>query len=99
MPLRNHFLNVGHGDCTIIEHPSGRLTMIDVNNSQDYDSESLTELMKERGATQQLSLSRNPFAIGSLGGALGPSITPPTTGLLGEYMAAFDAARGEITDP
>lgn len=29
-----HFLNVGHGDCTIIEHPSGRLTMIDVNNSK-----------------------------------------------------------------
>lgn len=23
--LRVHFLNVGHGDCTIIEHPSGRL--------------------------------------------------------------------------
>ena len=45
--LRVHFLNVGHGDCTIISHPSGRLTMIDINNSQDYDSESFTELVKE----------------------------------------------------
>jgi competence protein ComEC len=32
--LRIHFLNVGHGDCTIISHPSGRLTMIDINNSK-----------------------------------------------------------------
>ena len=38
--LRIHFLNVGHGDCTIISHPSGRLTMIDINNCQDYDEES-----------------------------------------------------------
>ena len=45
--LRVHFLNVGNGDCTIISHPSGRLTMIDINNSQDYDSESFTELVKE----------------------------------------------------
>ncbi len=29
-----HYLNVGHGDCTLIEHPSGRITMIDINNSK-----------------------------------------------------------------
>jgi hypothetical protein len=29
-----HFLNVGHGDCTFIELPSGRLMMIDINNSK-----------------------------------------------------------------
>jgi competence protein ComEC len=29
-----HFLNVGHGDCTLIESPSGRITMIDTNNSK-----------------------------------------------------------------
>jgi hypothetical protein len=45
--LRIHFLNVGHGDCTIISHPSGRLTMIDINNSQDYDEESFNELLAE----------------------------------------------------
>lgn len=33
MPLKVHFLNVGHGDCTFIELPSGRLMMIDINNS------------------------------------------------------------------
>jgi hypothetical protein len=45
--LRVHFLNVGHGDCTIISHPSGRLTMIDINNSQDYDPGSFNELLDE----------------------------------------------------
>jgi hypothetical protein len=29
-----HFLNVGHGDCTFIDLPSGRLMMIDINNSK-----------------------------------------------------------------
>jgi beta-lactamase superfamily II metal-dependent hydrolase len=33
MPLTLHFLNVGHGDCTFVELPSGRLMMIDINNS------------------------------------------------------------------
>jgi len=41
-----HFLNVGHGDCTFIDPPSGRLTMIDVNNSKSLpagDPEALAE--------------------------------------------------------
>lgn len=41
------FLNVGHGDCTVIEHASGRLTMVDINNSQDYDPESRQSLARE----------------------------------------------------
>ena len=34
-----HILNVGHGDCTFIEHESGRLTMIDINNSKSLPIE------------------------------------------------------------
>jgi competence protein ComEC len=34
MSLEVHFLNVGHGDCTLVEFPSGRLAMIDINNSK-----------------------------------------------------------------
>jgi beta-lactamase superfamily II metal-dependent hydrolase len=34
MALKIHFLNVGHGDCTFVEFPSGRLAMIDINNSK-----------------------------------------------------------------
>ena len=42
--LKIHFLNVGHGDCTIIKHHSGRITMIDINNATDLDEISIEEL-------------------------------------------------------
>ncbi len=42
--LKVHFLNVGHGDCTIIRHPNGRLTMIDINNAKDLDPTTAQEL-------------------------------------------------------
>jgi len=34
---RIHFLNVGHGDCTVIKHPSGRITVIDTSNAEEVD--------------------------------------------------------------
>ena len=51
MTVRIHFLNVGHGDCTLIEHASGRLTMIDVNNSKSLPEESLAALAARHGLT------------------------------------------------
>lgn len=39
MSLKAHLLNVGHGDCTFVEHPSGRLSMIDINNSKSIPEE------------------------------------------------------------
>jgi competence protein ComEC len=86
--LRVHFLNVGHGDCTVIAHPSGRLTMIDINNSQDYDGESFQELLNEErqkaGAYSGLSLA--PFARTNAlqgGGMLGAPPNPLRGGMLG----------------
>ena len=35
-----HFLNVGHGDCSIIEHPSGRVTVIDVSKARKENNNS-----------------------------------------------------------
>lgn len=46
--LKIHFLNVGHGDATLIEHPSGNLTLIDINNSQDPDKETVEEYAQDR---------------------------------------------------
>ena len=46
---RIHFLNVGHGDCTIIEHASGRITMVDINNSDSLDDDTRRELAEEYG--------------------------------------------------
>jgi hypothetical protein len=90
--LRIHFLNVGHGDCTIISHPSGRLTMIDINNSQKYDGESFQELLKEERqkadaygfasalqARGMLAASYNPLR----GGMLAASPNPLRGGMLG----------------
>ena len=30
-----HFLNVKNGDCTLIQHSSGRNTLIDISNGND----------------------------------------------------------------
>ncbi len=71
--LRVHFLNVGHGDCTIISHHSGRLTMVDINNSQDYDSDSFNEVLAE------IQRSANPLtsAFGGGHGFGGSLLTAP----------------------
>lgn len=47
--LKLHFLNVGHGDCTFVEHPSGRLTMIDINNSKSLPSDDVDALAEAKG--------------------------------------------------
>jgi competence protein ComEC len=79
--LRVHFLNVGHGDCTIISHPSGRLTMIDINNSQDYDDESFQELLKEeRQKADAYGFARTNALQAS--GLLGASYNPLRGGML-----------------
>jgi competence protein ComEC len=47
MPLKVHFLNVGRGDCTIIEFPSGRVGMVDVYNLKVFDPDTGEELLQE----------------------------------------------------
>lgn len=49
MPLKVHFLNVGEGDCTIIEFPSGNLAMVDISNVKSLDPDTRSELLE--GAT------------------------------------------------
>lgn len=62
--LKVHFLNVGHGDCTIIRHPNGRLTMIDINNAKDLDSTTVQELEMSGGRIA----SSNPYKFSFMGG-------------------------------
>ena len=80
--LRVHFLNVGHGDCTLIQHDSGRLTMVDINTSQEYDPDSFNELWAEEARKQYNPLAAG-FGIG--GGAQSAAVnalfgTPPGYG-------------------
>jgi competence protein ComEC len=92
------YLNVGHGDCTIIQHPSGRITMIDINNSQSYDPESHQALIEERqgmGALNRL-LAPQAAQTAALSGGLGGGILG---GQWEEYAALMEAERRELTDP
>ncbi len=46
--IRIHFINVGHGDCIIVEFfDSGRTAVIDINMSDKMDDTSYTELINE----------------------------------------------------
>ncbi|MCJ7501772.1 MAG: hypothetical protein MUP80_01760 [Acidobacteriia bacterium] len=45
-PLVLHFLNVGKGDCTIIEHPSGRVSMVDINATRAIDPDIEEDIAK-----------------------------------------------------
>ena len=47
MPLKAHFLNVGRGDCTIIEFPSGRVAVVDIYNLKALDEDTSLELLAE----------------------------------------------------
>lgn len=47
--LKVHFLNVGHGDCSIVELPDGNVMMVDINRSNEFDEETAKELAEELG--------------------------------------------------
>jgi beta-lactamase superfamily II metal-dependent hydrolase len=57
-----HFLNVGQGDCSIIQHPSGHVTVVDVNHAKPPLTEGaklIISIMKENYA--QKSNPTNPI--------------------------------------
>ncbi len=54
MALEIYFLNVGHGDCTVISFPSGRLAIIDVNNSPGLDPQTESDLAATYGVDASL---------------------------------------------
>ncbi|VVA44279.1 conserved hypothetical protein [Candidatus Roizmanbacteria bacterium] len=56
--VKVHFLNVGNGDCTVIEHDGGNLSIIDINNGEELDDETAAEVSEE--------LKYNPTAIYNL---------------------------------
>ncbi len=46
--IRIHFLNVGHGDCIVIEFKdSNRVAVIDINMTEDMDDSTKEELLSE----------------------------------------------------
>ncbi len=65
-----HFLNVLEGDCSVIQHPSGHVTAIDVNNAipeedinlQEEARKSAAEALRVQGNFNQKSRPVNPIA-------------------------------------
>ena len=49
MALDIYFLNVGHGDCTVVKFPSDRLTIVDVNNSPGLDYQTELDVAMSHG--------------------------------------------------
>lgn len=47
--MRFHFLNVGHGDCTFVELPDGKLMLVDINNSKSLPEEDVQALAALHG--------------------------------------------------
>ena len=63
MPLTIHFLNVGRGDCTIIEFPSGRVGVVDIDNLKSLDPKSEREYIEEyqKSFEYQSARQQNPY--------------------------------------
>lgn len=93
-----HFLDVGHGDCTIVEFPE-RLTVVDINNGKTLDKESESELRNRYKTSVRNPLSDQVRAAGlaALGG-------PPQSlrHLLQEKTQAeikLQEAKDKLTNP
>ena len=70
MPLKIHFLNVGQGDCTVIEFPSGRLALVDINNGKTLDASTRDEVLAQYRATRATQQQNNLVALANLLGVM-----------------------------
>lgn len=61
--LRFHFLNVGDGDCTLVELPSGRLMMVDINNSASLPDGDIVELAALHGLKASEFRTRGSYSL------------------------------------
>jgi len=100
-----HFLDVGHGDCTVVEFPE-RLTVMDINNCKALGKDSEAELRRK------YTPKPNPWitaaASAGLGGAPFRSIGQPTSAIsvlaraasrLAEENRKLQEAKDRLTDP
>lgn len=97
--LKLHFLNVGHGDCCIIEFPidgGRRVAMIDINRTSEMDEETANEVLQEISSNERIYLEESRLikaglkSIGSLLREKGYNIqlTDPLTYLSSELNAS-----------
>ena len=59
MPLNIHFLNVGRGDCTIIEFPNNnRIGIVDIFNVKIFDEDTRHELLEAYRESREYELDK-----------------------------------------
>lgn len=87
-----HFLDVGHGDCTVIEFPD-RLTVVDINNCRTLDRESEAEL---RG---RYSKAPNALSLASLALAGQPIRPYDVFARIAEAEQKLKEAKDRLTNP
>jgi competence protein ComEC len=95
-----HFLDVGHGDCTVVEFPE-RLTVMDINNCKSFGKESEAELRKRYTPKPPNPLLSPGFRLPSR--PAGPIGGPAqSVSLLAEMMEAerkLQEAKDHLTNP
>jgi competence protein ComEC len=96
-----HFLDVGHGDCTIIDIPE-RLTVIDINNCKTLARETEAQLKKKYESERHSSLVNSMYsgAAQALGG--GMQSVPTMSDVIRDMALAeqkLTAAKNKLTNP
>lgn len=91
MSLVVHFLNVGQGDCTIIEFPSGRVAMVDVHNLRCLDPSTREELIAEYHESREFVIAR---ALGRSAGELDQAYVRKREQELTDPLAYYDTHVG-----
>jgi competence protein ComEC len=95
MPLKVHFLNVGRGDCTIIEFPSGRVGMVDIDYLKVLDRDTRAELLQEYRESMNYLLAK---ATGRTPYQMEESFLAKEQAKLTDPFAYYDTYIGEYKD-
>ena len=96
MSLKVHFLNVGRGDCTIVEFPSGRVGMVDIDNLKSLDPDTRAELLADYRKSLKYQLSQPQSILGQL--FLEDRFIKDEEEKLTDPLAYYDAHIGKSTD-
>lgn len=88
LPLELWFVNVGHGDSTIVRFPSGRVMMVDINNCKSLDEQTKQEILESVGL-DQLDLLRSHIGL----------VGPIEQVLLEQKLLEFQSYEDRLEDP
>jgi competence protein ComEC len=84
-----HILNVGHGDCTVIRHATGRITMVDINNGKDLDPTTKEEFVQGNVVTPQEAFTKELIR----------SITGRAPEPWGDLLFPIETKSADLTNP